>query len=62
MAIILEESAPKLNRLRDFLLVNPTVNIEIQGHVNGDGKQSMKSKRLSKKGPKVYWHIYFKRG
>jgi len=49
MAIILEESAPKLNRLRDFLLVNPTVHIEIQGHVNGDGKKLMKSKRLSKK-------------
>lgn len=49
MAIILEESAPKLNRLRDFLLVNPTVHIEIQGHVNGDGKKSMRSKRLSKK-------------
>ena len=46
---ILEESAPKLNRLRDFLLVNPTVHIEIQGHVNGDGKKSIKSKRLSKK-------------
>lgn len=49
MSIILEESAPKLNRLRDFLLVNPTVNIEIQGHVNGDGSKSMQSKRLSKK-------------
>ena len=46
---ILEESAPKLNRLRDFLLVNSTVHIEIQGHVNGDGTKSLKSKRLSKK-------------
>ena len=46
---ILEESSPKLNRLRDFLLVNPTVNIEIQGHVNGDGTKKMKSKKLSKK-------------
>ncbi len=46
---ILDESAPKLNRLRDFLLVNPTVNIEIQGHVNGDGTKKMKSKKLSKK-------------
>tara|TARA_Y100001978_G_C23698457_1_gene439169 strand:- start:1992 stop:3113 length:1122 start_codon:yes stop_codon:yes gene_type:complete len=46
---ILEESLPKLNRLRDFLLVNPTVNIEIQGHVNGDGTKKMKSKKLSKK-------------
>ena len=49
LASILEESAPKLNRLRDFLLVNPNVNIEIQGHVNGDGTQPYSSKRLSKK-------------
>ena len=49
LSTILEESAPKLNRLRDFLLVNPNVNIEIQGHVNGDGSQSFSSKRLSKK-------------
>lgn len=49
LSTILEESAPKLNRLRDFLLVNPDVNIEIQGHVNGDGTQSFSSKRLSKK-------------
>ena len=46
---ILEESGPKLNRLRDFLLVNSGVNIEIQGHVNGDGTQAFSSKRLSKK-------------
>ena len=62
MAIILEESAPKLNRLRDFLLVNPTVNIEIQGHVNGDGKQSMKSKRLSKKRAKSVLAYLFQAG
>ena len=48
MATILEESGPKLNRLRDFLLVNASVNIEIQGHVNGDGTQAFSSKRLSK--------------
>lgn len=49
LATLLEESAPKLNRLRDFLLVNHAVNIEIQGHVNGDGTQKWSSKRLSKK-------------
>ncbi|MCH1480056.1 MAG: OmpA family protein [Crocinitomicaceae bacterium] len=49
LATILEESGPKLNRLRDFLLVNASVNIEIQGHVNGDGTQAFSSKRLSKK-------------
>ena len=35
--------------MRDFLLVNAGVNIEIQGHVNGDGTQRFSSKRLSKK-------------
>ncbi len=46
---ILEESVPKLNRLRDFLLVNPSVHIEIQGHVNGNGKRAFRSKTLSKR-------------
>lgn len=58
LSTILEESAPKLNRLRDFLLVNPNVNIEIQGHVNGDGSQSFSSKRLSKKrAKKIVKHL-----
>ena len=48
LAIILEESTPKLKRLRDFLVLNPTVSIEIQGHVNDD-KGGFFSKRLSKR-------------
>lgn len=46
--IILEESLPKLRRLRDFMVLNPSVNIEIQGHVNLDGSKKA-TKRLSKK-------------
>ena len=49
LAVILEESDPKLKRLRDFLILNPTVNIEIQGHVNDDSKRGLLSKRLSKR-------------
>ncbi len=49
LAIILEESDPKLKRLRDFMILNPTVNIEIQGHVNDDSKRGLFSKRLSKR-------------
>ncbi len=49
LAIILEESDPKLKRLRDFLVLNPTINIEIQGHVNDDSKKGFFSKRLSKR-------------
>lgn len=49
LAVILEESDPKLKRLRDFMILNPTVNIEIQGHVNDDSKKGFFSKRLSKR-------------
>jgi len=59
---ILEESLPKLNRLRDFLLVNPSVNIEIQGHVNGDGKKSIRAKKLSKKRAKSILQYLHKSG
>ncbi len=49
LAIILEESDPKLKRLRDFMILNPTVNIEVQGHVNDESKRGLFSKRLSKR-------------
>ena len=45
----MEESDPKLKRLRDFMLLNPSVSIEIQGHVNDDSKRGLFSKRLSKR-------------
>lgn len=49
LAIILDESLPSLKKLRDFLVLNESVSIEIQGHVNDDGSNSISSKRLSKK-------------
>lgn len=49
LALILEESIPKLKRLRDFLALNPEVNIEIQGHVNDETKRGIFSRRLSKR-------------
>lgn len=45
---ILEESYPQLNRLRDFLLLNPTVSIEIHGHVNIREEGEGEAKKLSK--------------
>lgn len=36
-----------LRRLRNFLLLNSTINIEIQGHVHAVGENSMAGKRLS---------------
>ena len=49
MAVIADEALPKLKRLKDFLLLNPTISIEIQGHVNEEGKNSLSAYRLSKK-------------
>ena len=49
LSIISDESIPKLKRLKDFLALNPSISIEIQGHVNDEGKNSMSSQRLSKK-------------
>lgn len=48
LAVILEESLPRLRRLKDFLLLNPTISIEVQGHVNDEGGNSLNSLRLSK--------------
>jgi len=49
LAIILDESLPKLKRLKDFLVLNGGIAIEIQGHVNGEGKNNLSAQRLSKK-------------
>ncbi|MEX2483964.1 MAG: OmpA family protein [Brumimicrobium sp.] len=47
--IFTEGAKPKLRRLRDFLALNRTVNIEIHGHVHKTGKNNWEAKRLSKK-------------
>ena len=49
LATVLEESYPKLKRLRDFLILNPAVSIEIHGHVNEDNGKDIVSMKLSKK-------------
>lgn len=49
LATVLEESYPKLKRLRDFLILNPKVNIEVHGHVNEDSDKDLVSMKLSKK-------------
>ncbi|MFM6935058.1 MAG: OmpA family protein [Flavobacteriales bacterium] len=49
LATVLEESYPKLKRLRDFLILNPTINIEVHGHVNEDNDKDLFSMKLSKK-------------
>lgn len=37
---ILEKSLPALKQLSEFMEINPTVTIEIQGHVNGESKRN----------------------
>lgn len=49
LATILEESYPKLKRLRDFLILNPNTYIEVHGHVNEDNDKNLMSIKLSKK-------------
>lgn len=50
LSTILEDSYPRLERLRDFMVLNPQISIEIQGYVNKDKTLSgLFSVRLSKK-------------
>lgn len=48
LAEIMEESYPQLNRLRDLLILNPGISIEIHGHVNLDENSMKKALKLSK--------------
>ena len=45
---ILEESYAQLNKLRDLLLLNPQIELEIHGHVNIDENNAKKALKLSK--------------
>lgn len=38
-----------LNRVKDFLVLNSDIRIEIQGHVNNEGKENWRTKNLSKR-------------
>ena len=44
---IMEESFVQLNRLRDLLILNPNISIEIHGHVNLDENSAKKAQKLS---------------
>jgi outer membrane protein OmpA-like peptidoglycan-associated protein len=41
-AVILEKSKPALEKLAAFMLENDDIQVEIQGHVNGEGKKNKK--------------------
>lgn len=42
---ILDKSLPALDQLKDFLEINPTISVEIQGHVNGESKRNKRKYR-----------------
>ncbi|HKL03310.1 MAG TPA: OmpA family protein [Cryomorphaceae bacterium] len=42
---ILDKSLPALEQLKDFLEINPTISVEIQGHVNGESKRNKRKYR-----------------
>ncbi len=46
-SIITMNSEPKLNRLKDFLLLNSDISIEIQGHVFALGDNSLAGQKIS---------------
>ncbi len=46
-SIFTESSIPKLKRLRDFLLLNSNLRIEIQGHVDARGENSNLGQKIS---------------
>lgn len=48
LAQITEDSYPQLNRLRDLMVLNPNIAIEIHGHVNIDENSDKKAQKLSK--------------
>lgn len=50
---LIPEALPKLKRLKDFMIINTEVNIEVQGHVHLQGRNTGKAKRLSKKRAKT---------
>lgn len=51
-----------LIRVKDFLVLNADVKIEIQGHVNNEGKESLRTKKLSSKRAKTIMKYFIESG
>lgn len=60
--VLIPDALPKLKRLKDFMVINTEVNIEIQGHVHLDGKNTSKAKKLSKKRAKTVMKFLVENG
>lgn len=51
-----------LIRVKDFLVLNSDVRIEIQGHVNNEGKESLSTRKLSAKRAKTIMQYFIVSG
>lgn len=51
-----------LRRVKDFLILNSDVKIEIQGHVNNEGEENKKSEKLSAKRALTIKNYFIKAG
>jgi outer membrane protein OmpA-like peptidoglycan-associated protein len=51
-----------LRRVKDFLILNSTVRIEVQGHVNGEADEMKKAMGLSKRRAETIKKYFVKAG
>lgn len=59
---IMSSSYRDLKRIRDFLLTNPHIDVEIMGHVNGLGKKKRRYRELSEQRAKAIYDYLVKEG
>ncbi|TXI87203.1 MAG: OmpA family protein [Crocinitomicaceae bacterium] len=51
-----------LNRVKDFLLLNSNLRIEVQGHVNNEGDDNVRTNRLSKRRARKVMNYFVQSG
>lgn len=51
-----------LNRVKDFLLLNSNLRIEVQGHVNNEGDDNVRTNQLSKRRAKKVMNYFIQSG
>ena len=61
-AVIVESSYLDLRRIKNFLIANPQINVEIMGHVNGLGNKKKVYKNLSKERAKSIYNYLVEEG
>jgi len=61
-AVIVESSYLDLRRIKNFLIANPSINVEIMGHVNGLGNKKKVYKNLSKERARSIYNYLIEEG